>query len=632
MKNPYIDDDRDREGHEDHRDHNALRPIFKRIGIYMPFLLILGLLTPILVFVSMMQGNGWKVPDLGVRGVFARATQTGKRVYVYVSPSTQAYFVKIGGNYETLLVPWRNYFKDRGLDYTELSDIKSLGEAAIGVLILPSALALGDTERDVILGFRAKGGGILTTWATGTRNGSGEWAGWQFLESLGAKVTGEVPPDSEARHLTLTGESPLSHQQPAGARIWMGKTTENLLRMTGESVAGRFMTWPRIPDDEHRTEGGIVFSETGSDQGRTACFAFSETSWESRPVVPYQVIDDTLQWLQRLPVVVRAAWPDGKLAAQIIEMDTEQGFENATAFGAMMRSISYKPTFYVLTSVAAQFPLVTQALAREFEIAYHGDVHVSFKDQPANTQEQRLQNMMTELHTVLPDAKNITGFRAPTEGYDTITEQLLQKRGIRHHAADPSRLEGRTPAVVKMDDVLPDDALIVLPRTQRDDINLYWEKLDIPRTTKALSDDFDLAVNTGSLGFLSVHSQNFGEASVLRQAMPDFLAHVQERRSQVWMATSAQVAQWWRDRERLRLSSFNVGRRLDFNLSVKGTQPLFGATLVVMLPRKGQLPTVRSTKIGTMIPRVTKIDDYRAAVVFDSLKPGDYVFQATFTE
>jgi peptidoglycan/xylan/chitin deacetylase (PgdA/CDA1 family) len=390
------------------------------------------------------------------------------------------------------------------------------------------------------------------------------------------------------------------------------------------------MTWPRTPDEERRNEGAIIFSEVNPGIGRSAVFAFAETTWESRPFVPYQVIDDTLQWLARRPSIVRAAWPDGKVAAEIIEMDTEQAFSNATAFATLMKAINYRSTFYVLTSVASQFPDVLKELAREFEIGYHGDVHVGFKDQPSNTQEQRILNMMSELRMILPDTKNITGFRVPTESYDKTTELLMQKHGIRHHAADPSRLEGRLPMILKMDGIAPEDALIVLARTQRDDINLYWEKLSAEQTTKALIDDFDFAVNTGALGFLSIHSQNFGEGSVLRQAMPGFLEHVQKRRNQIWLASSNQVAQWWRDRERSTISSSISGKRLDFNLTVKGSQPISGLTLIVMLPEKGVLPAVRSTQIGSVVPKVAKLDDYRAAVLFDSLAPGDYVFQATF--
>ncbi|MDD2810387.1 hypothetical protein, partial [Rhodoferax sp.] len=60
-------------------------------------------------------------------------------------------------------------------------------------------------------------------------------------------------------------------------------------------------------------------------------------------------------------------------------------------------------------------------------------------------------------------------------------------------------------------------------------------------------------------------------------------------------------------------------------------QPVNGFTLVVMNPQKGVLPTLRSTKVGTVLPQVMRLDDYRAAVIFEQLKPGDYIYQATFS-
>lgn len=112
--------------------------------------------------------------------------------------------------------------------------------------------------------------------------------------------------------------------------------------------------------------------------------------------------------------------------------------------------------------------------------------------------------------------------------------------------------------------------------------------------------------------------------------MPAFLEHVQKKKNNVWLSSSGQIAQWWRDRERVSISSSVAGKRLDFNLTVKGNLPINGMTLTIMLPQKGVLPTVRSTKVGTYVPRIAKLDDYRAVVIFDNMKPGDYVYQASF--
>jgi peptidoglycan/xylan/chitin deacetylase (PgdA/CDA1 family) len=615
-----------------HIEQQNSLPFFKRIGSYLYVLIVLGVAVPALVYLAIMQSLGWRVPVVGANGVISEMAPVGNTVILYAASNTKAYFNKIGGNYDVLLTPWRNYFGTRKLDFKEFQDADQLRKQKTGVLILPSAISLSDDERNEIAAFRARGGAVLATWATGTRNGKGDWDGWQFLDSLGAKYIGEVSADSDAHNLILTGESPVSHTHPSGQRIFMSKTSERLLRVKGEVIAGRFMNWARITDDERRGEGAIVFSEISATSGRAAFFAFSESAWESHPFATHNLIDDTLQWLRREPAIVRAAWPHGKLAAQVVEMDTEQEFSNALPFASMMQSMGYPATFYVLTSVGKLFPDVLTKLARDFEIGFHGDIHVAFKGQPVNQQEKRMQTMRNEMATVLPDLKNITGFRAPTEGYDDTTEQLLYKFGFRHHTVDPNRTEGRLPIVAKLEGVEPKDSLIVLPRTQRDDINLYVEKLTVEQTTKALIDDADVAIDTGSLGLLSIHSQNFNADGILIKAMPSFLDHLQQRRNTLWLASAGQVADWWRERERFKLSSNYTGKRLEFNITVTGEKPLSNGGLIVMLPQKGILPTVQTLKIGIPRPSVSQIDDYRAFITFGTLSPGNYAYQVTFAQ
>ncbi len=598
----------------------------------MPFMIIVGLLVPIVVYLAVMKTMGWQASTLDANGGLAYVATARDNVTLYASSNTDTYFKGIGGNYETLLVPWRNYFSNRKASFKEVKTATELGKQKVGVLILPSALSLSPEERTEIQAYRAKGGSVLSTWATGTRNGKGEWEGWQLLESMGVKMLGEIPATEDARNLTFTGESPLSHTLDAGKRIWMDKTSEPLLRVKGEMVAARFMDYARITDDARRTEGAIVYSEAPGGLNRTAYFAFAESNWESHPLVAYDLIDDTLQWLQREPALIRASWPNGKIAAQVMEMDTEQGFSNAVPFAELMKSIDYRATFYVLTSVGKLFPDVLTMLARDFEVGYHADVHDSFKGQPASIQEQRINTMKSEMASVVPDTSRMTGFRAPTEGYDTATETLLQKAGIRHHTADPARSDARLPLFVKQEGVAVEDSLVVLPRTQRDDINLTRQNLSVAQTTTELIEDFDLAVDTGALGLLSVHSQNFGPESALTQAMPGFLEHLKTRRNQVWLASAGQVADWWRERERFRMSYKTSGKRVEFNITITGKNPLNGATVMVMLPQKGFMPDVESSKIGMPKPVVTKIDDYRASVVFSSLPPGNYAYQLTFAK
>lgn len=599
-----------------------------RLGVYFPSFVILSIAVPVIVYLSVMESIGWRLPVLGLNGAIAFSTPSDKNVLLYASPTTTAFLAANSGNYEKLLVPWRSYFKDRQTPVTEIRDIHKLKMIKDGVLILPSAVALNNEERTEIAAFRNRGGSILTTWATGARYDKGEWAGWQFLNSIGTKMLGEIPVEPEASNLILTGESPLSYSQLAGQRIWMSKTAERPLRLKGEMIGARIMDWARIIDDRRRGEGAVVYTELGIS--RSASYAFSESTWESHPAAAYLLIDDTLKWLEHEPEMVLAAWPNGKAAAQVIEMDTEQGFPNALGFASMMRELNYRATFYVLTSVAKQYRDVSQALVKDFDVGYHADVHNGFKGQPVAVQENRIKTMEADMAALVTNTRGMTGFRAPLESYDATTEIMLRKYGIRHHAVDPARTEFRLPSFARIEGAEPDDSLVLLPRTQRDDINMIGQQMTVEQIGQALVDDLDTAIDTGSLGFLSVHSQNFAEGSTLRLAMPRLIEQIKRRRMQIWLASSTQVADWWRLRNHLKLKTIHTGKRLDFEMTVTGDEPIAGATIVVMLPERDNLPTVESLKVGSPAPTVTKLDDYRAAVIFSSLSPGNYSYKTTF--
>ncbi len=596
----------------------------------MPTVAILGVTIPAVIYISIMISLGWSYPILGAKAATSAFSSANANVYLYESTATKDHFTKIGGNYDTLLTPWRTYFSERNRSYKTVNTEAALAKLKTGVLVLPSAVALSDAERISILKFRENGGSVLATWATGTRNDRGEWTGWELLQQFGATYIGDIPNDAEARQLILTGESPLSHSQPAGQRIWMGKTPELLLRIQGEMAAGRLMNWARIADDSRKQEGAVVYSESANTGARAAVFAFSENAWESRPFAAQQLIDDTMKWLLHEAVAVRAAWPSGKRAAQVIEMDTEEGFPNSLEFASIMVKNGIPATCYVLTSVAKSFAQTLTSLAKGCEIALHGDVHDSFKAQAPSVQQKRISDMKTDIATLLPGNNKITGFRAPTEGYDRTTESLLHKAGISHHAADPQRTEARLPLFAGIPETEPSTDLVVLPRTQRDDINLASQNLSAEQTSKALIDDFDEAVRTGALGWLSVHSQNFAAGSTLANAFPEYLAHLRKSSGKVWLASANQVTQWWRNRDRFKLDTAYNGKRFDMNITIKGSEPVAGASVVVMLPKRGFVPNVAGTKIGMPSPTVEVIDDFRASIIYPTLKPGNYSYQVTF--
>lgn len=615
-------------------DINEKPPLYARVGLYLPLLIIIGLSITILSFVASMKVLGWQVPSFfggnSVMSALSRPSVKNSDIAIYSSPNTDRYFSEIGGNYQRLTNPWRGYFKDRKLDVSELNTIESLREFGGGIIILPSAVALSDDEKTAILKFQSQGGSVLATWATGTRNQKSEWLGWDFLAKLGAKSWGEMSADSEAHYLVLDGESPLSYTHASGMRIWMGKTAEHPLLLSGEKLAGRVMDWARIPVIEQAGQGAIVYSNGASNIGRCAVYSFAESSWESQPQPIYTLVDDTLSWLSHTPTIVKSAWPKGKRAAEIVEMDTEEGFPNALRFASMMSSVGYKGSFFILTSVAKLYPDVLLTLAKDFDLGYHGDIHISFKDQPEAQQAQRIDTMIADMQALLPEHAPLTGFRAPTEGYDKTTEKLLQARGIRFHVADPNSTEARLPFFDKIEGVDNADTIVVLPRTQRDDINLAKQELSVEQTAQALIEDLRYTMDMGALGLLSVHSQNYGDSANLTKAMPTFLTELKKHRDKLWLASSSQVSQWWRERDRFKVSSEILGKRMEFDVTIQGDKSFEGACLTLMLPQKGMTANIQGIKTGMPEVKVVRIDDYRVSVQFDKLEPGNYAYQVTF--
>lgn len=600
----------------------------------MPYMVILGVALPVLTYLLMMSHLGWRAPVFGDRAQSNAAAAAEGAIYLFVSDTNRQYYHTIGGNYDVLVNPWRAYFKARGRDYTEISDLNQVRPRANTVVILPSALAIGPDERRTMASLRESGVSVLTTWASGTRSSDGEWAGWDFLQSLGVVALGEREKiQGDPRQITISAGAPLTLSQDAGRRLWLSPASEPILRFRGDYIAARLTNWYRAETPGYPSEGAVVYTE--SRASRTVAFAFAETSWDASVNLIYPMLDDALLWLQRQPMLALANWPRGYRAAQLVEMDTEHMFGAANALADMLKARGIPGTFFLLTSEAVKDPNTVRRLANDgFDIAYHGDIHIGFGKQPEAQQQSRLNLMQQQLTSLDPAlSRSARGFRAPTESYDETTERLLQKMGIRYHLVDPSRSEATLPFFLKSKDVNLADEMLIMPRTQRDDINQLEETQDPQALFKALSEDMENNRRDGGLGTLSVHSQYMSPGQPLNQAMAPYLDRLlqYQRSGDLWLANGEQISQWWRARRNVSVVGSRQGLRLELDISVKGKVPVDGVTVLVMVPARGTVPTIRVTKVGAVQPVVKRVDDYTSQLVFPALQPGNYAYQINFS-
>ena len=560
---------------------------------------------------------------------------TQDTIYLYSSPITKAFFAANGTNYDALKGRWEEYLRShQQRSSRQVSRAELLAGLPPGVLLLGSAVLLDDQERQAINRFADSGGSVLATWGTGARDGKGRWSGYGFVEQLfDVKINGLIASGKNERFLNTFGDSPLSWPLPAGERIFVGDGAEQPLRVSAKNLAGRYFDWGRLPTAKD-SNGAISFIEKAGS--RRVYLSFCESSWEfdERSELP-RLFNSIFAWLRHQPQVFKAAWPHGDLSAQLLEMDTEDKFANGLNFARELDANGIRGTFYALTSVALKNKDVLQKLAEKHEIGYHAEVHVGFKGKSESAQEERLKNMVAEMKDMVGSRAlpRVTGFRAPTESYDETTEKLLRRVGIRHHVVDPSSTDARLPFFSKSEIGLgTEDAIVVLPRSQLDDLNYLSLKLNTEKASELIALDFDYLNESGSLGVLSIHSQNYAPDGLMAKLTPPYLKRLQEHRKDVWTATGGDIEAWWRARERV-VHEVKIGEpatALNFTVRAPGnvggltffvTHPMADAGPKAITPRSPQAPR----------PEVSRIDAYRSAIIFrETLPTGQYSYGIEF--
>lgn len=541
------------------------------------------------------------------------------------SDITQAFFRANGGDYERLLNPWRRFFSRHGIAARELAaqELSAIGQPA--VLVLASTVALGAQEREAIRARLAEGWSVLGTWAVGVRDGKGEWSGYGFIEEIfSARVAAELSPGKDESFFLPYGETPLTMALPAGKRIYLLKTNEPFLRVQSTNAAARFGNYMREVTPPGARLGAAAFDERGG--ARRAFFGFSEASWDSAQADVDALLVGSLRWLQRRAQVAKSAWPHPYQAAVLLEMDTEDKFDNSVRFAEQLERYNVRGTFYSVTSEAQKFPAVVKRLATRHEIAYHAEVHNGFAKLERRQQDARLKMMVRQLAKLVPDVSVATGFRAPLEQYDDNTEKALRAIGVRHHAASPAARDDALPGFSTAEAGLsPDEALVVLPRTWLDDINLFTAGLlkGMPAEQMLLGSLED-TVAMRNFGLLSLHTQNFYAGSVLERVFPRLLDRISRQR-EVWAAPGEGIAQWWRDREAVRVSIEEQSDRVHIRLEASraGVRNL----RLTLVPPSDAAPRLEA---GPAKARLHKMDGFRWGIVLPELPKGSTELRVAF--
>lgn len=556
-------------------------------------------------------------------------------VHLYASPTTESYLKSGGLDAKNNLRIWETFLRKYKIPFQLVTSVDRLEAASPGVLLLPTSVALSAREKQAVVTFRAKGGSVLTSWLAGVRGEKGEWLGFGFMESvLDAKVVGDTRADEEDNFMMPYGDNPITHHLPAGLRVWMEVVKETYpLRLVGRHPAAHIMDWSRTfaPD---KTGTVIVFDEKAQPTGRlsrSVVLGYPERLWlASDPKSLEAIAHNALTWLLRQPDAYTSAWPQSYRSAVVFAVDSSDEFTPADLeLASLLKSNGMVATYYTLTEIVLKsVPVLKQIQAQGHEVAYLADRFAGFKDQSASVQAKRLEAMRQEMRNsglvVAADA----GFHPPMDSYDKTTEQLISHNGFGHFVSFADITDARLPFISTPQGVnlSSGSATVVLPRTVSGPEDAM-EAGDAEEGLKNFLSELELSRKMASLSVLRLAQQSF----ITKEQWDDIFGYIKSPNSQIWVATAGQVADWWRERDR-------VSFRLETNptapllsITVKGNAPLKQAVaLYVNLPEsRSVMRLVPQAGTGNSV-KIAPVDAWRSALILKDLAPGTYRWHLYF--
>jgi hypothetical protein len=551
------------------------------------------------------------------------------QVIVYSSASNRALFSR--GGFDALQAErvWDDFFKKYAIKHSVVSSVSQLEQSNAGLLILPSLVALSSRERQAVIDFRARGGSVLSTWLTGVRDEKGAWLGFDFMHKvLDTKVVGDTSAEKDDNFLMPNGDSPITNHLQAGHRVWLERAKGWYpLRLSGRQDGAHIMDWSRTFSPE-KTTAVLTYDERPISADRTSrgvVLGYPERLWQSaNPEHLEAIAHNAVTWLLRLPSAYKAAWPAPYSSAMMLAVGAAEVVADADMkVAALFEQIGAKATFYTLSdNLPKSGKYFKELQSKGHELAFMGDTFAGFKNQPMAAQTTRFDRMRQKMSEAGIAIAPNPGFHAPTESYDKTTETLLVGSGFGHFIATMDATESRLPFVLPTSATKP--ATVVLPRTQRGPEDAT-EEGDVDDGLKSFFAELKLAKNMGGLSVLRMPTQSLLPIEDWQKIVDG----VKELSSRMWMVTASEIAQFWRERERVQVQIQGDAYKPFLSVHIAGSQALAEPVVVwVNLPQMSQSGISVLNVDGTPAPvSVITVDSWRVGVVLANLVPRNYKWQ-----
>lgn len=457
---------------------------------------------------------------------------------------------------DSFIKGWQKFLNNEKIPYDTVRDQDlEANKIRYDILILPFNPLLSELAISNISKFLNDGGGLIACGECGFMDEMGDIRQPSFLNRvLGITKINEIDQSMKSYvTLTLKSNSPLTIDIPLGAQL--GLTTEYGCirakviedRTLQDGYFYNSEVDKGIPMQESETSTGLCHGTYG--KGRFVWLGFnifSFTGDDFTQKTHVKLLRNILFWTIGKPLARIKTWPSDYHLATVISGDIEHQFANAENINNVLQEHQIKGTFFILSDLAEVNVDMVRAMAKNGEIAIHGDEHTVFQGQQYNLQLERLQKAKQTLEAI--SGQKITGFRPPLGNYDENTIRALNELDINYLS---SSITGGTNVGPNFIPYFED--FVVIPKTNKDDYDLFYrDSITEPdEVFNELKDEFDGLYNLGSFFSLSYHTQilavdtNYGVIS-------DLIEYIKPKN--VWFTTWQEITDWWRKRRNLTLS------------------------------------------------------------------------------
>ena len=280
---------------------------------------------------------------------------------------------------------------------------------------------------------------------------------------------------------------------------------------------------------------------------------------------------NSVAWAAGLPTASIEPWPNGRDAAATIAQDVEAAFTNAQYALDSLNAAHVRSTFFLTSDLARSNARLSRDLANGGEVGSHTENHRLLGGLPASTQRERLETTQRDIAGIL--GRPADGLRPPQEQFDGATMSAWV-------AAGGDYLFGANDSRSVSPELLPigHDTLVLIGRVGSDD----FAAVAAAGAAKVLLGEYARLRALNGLYALSYHSQLLAAPTFVPALAT--IARTIAADTTVWLATTGEIAEWWRGRAQLEARVRPRQDGFDVTVRNRGERLVGGAVVRVDLP------------------------------------------------